>query len=92
LQQAYLQQQGGDASAITAEQATAAMDGFLRSHCIDPKHLRANTFDLFYEQRRLELLGLISRVIGKTIRVEQPPLNAEDALEQVDEEMEEVPA
>jgi hypothetical protein len=24
--------------------------------------------------------------------VEQPPLNAEDALEQVDEEMEEVPA
>ena len=68
------------------------MDGFLRSHCIDPKHLRANTFDLFYEQRRLELLGLISRVIGKTIRVEQPPLNAEDALEQVDEEMEEVPA
>jgi len=92
LQLAYLQQQGGDASAITAEQATAAMDGFLRSHCIDPKHLRANTFDLFYEQRRLELLGLISRVIGKTIRVEQPPLNAEDALEQVDEEMEEVPA
>ena len=92
LQQAYLQQQGGVATATTSDQAMAAMDGLLRSHRIAPEHLRADAFDLFYEQRRVELLDLISRVIGKTIRVEQAPLNAEDALEQVDEEMEEVPA
>ena len=68
------------------------MDWLLRSHRIAPEHLRADAFDLFYEQRRVELLDLISRVIGKTIRVEQPPMSAEDALEQEDEELEEVPA
>jgi hypothetical protein len=75
---------------MTEEQATAAMDGLLRSHRIAPEHLRADAFDQFYEQRRSELLELISQVIGKTIRPEQPPLTAEDALEQKDEHPEEM--
>jgi hypothetical protein len=91
LQKAYLQQQGGAATGMTEAQAAAAMDGLLRSHRIDPEHLRADAFDKYYENRRQELLGLISQVIGKTITAEQQPSTAEDALEQLDEGLEELP-
>lgn len=92
LQKAYLQQQGGAATGMTEAEAAAAMDGLLRSHRIDPEHLRADAFDAYYEQRRQELLALISQVIGKTITAEHPPASAEDALEQLDEDLEDLQA
>ena len=62
------------------------MDELLRSHRISPDHLRADAFEAFYEQRRRDLLELISRVIGKSIVVESQPPLGEDGLPQIDED------
>ncbi len=66
LERAYLKQQGQEKTGNEAL-ASAGMDGLLKSHHIDPKPLRADDFYSFYEQRRIELLALISSVIGKRI-------------------------
>ena len=65
---------------------SGVMDELLRSHRISPEHLRADAFDAFYEQRRRDLLELISRVIGKSIVVESPPPTGEEGLPQIDDE------
>jgi hypothetical protein len=46
---------------------TASMDDILRSHCISPKHLRADSFWEFYEDRAEELLKRVETAMGKTI-------------------------
>lgn len=84
LEKAYLKHQGNGGDGIG--DGTAAMDELLRSHRIHPEHLRGDDFDAFYEQRRLELLELISRVIGKPIAVETAPAAGEEALPQLDED------
>lgn len=84
LEQAYLRHQG--VTEATASGASAAMDELLRSHRINPDHLRRDAFDAFYEQRRRDLLELISRAIGRAIAVEAPPPSGEDALPQIDED------
>jgi hypothetical protein len=43
------------------------MDGILRSHCIEPQHLRADQFWDFYEARAKSLLKRIEAATGKTI-------------------------
>jgi hypothetical protein len=84
LEKAYLKHQGtgGDGSG----NGTAAMDELLRSHSISPEHLRRDAFEAFYEQRRRDLLELISRVIGKPIAIEAAPPAGEEALPQLDED------
>ena len=42
-----------------------AMNAILSTHCIDPKSLRDDDFEGFYELRRATLLSLIEEVIGK---------------------------
>jgi hypothetical protein len=41
------------------------LDDYLRSHLIDPGHLRANSFDAFMADRQLQLLRLIEVAMGK---------------------------
>ena len=54
------------------------MDGLLKSHRIDPEPLRADDFYSFYERRRIELLALISSVIGKRINNTVDEISDED--------------
>ena len=42
-----------------------AMNAILRTHCIEPKFLRDDDFEGFYDLRRATLLGLIEGVMGK---------------------------
>jgi len=86
LEKAYLNQQGTSDSTTSELDAAAAMDQLLRSHRIQPTHLRADDFDAFYEQRRRELLELISWVIGKAIGQSTGGSSAEDDLPQIDAE------
>ena len=48
----------------------AALDGYLRSHLIDPVRLRADSFEAFIKDRQSELLSLIERGTGQKIRRE----------------------
>jgi hypothetical protein len=41
------------------------MDGYLKSHLIDPSLLRADNFEAFMADRQKQLLGLIERATGK---------------------------
>ncbi len=43
----------------------ARLDGFLRSHLLDPDHLRQDRFDDFLADRQKKLLALIERATGK---------------------------
>ncbi len=43
----------------------AKLDGFLRSHLIDPEALRGNRFDAFMADRQKQLLRLIEQATGK---------------------------
>ena len=85
LERAYLKSQGESERSGTLN-AAAAMDELLCSHRINPELLRSDAFDAFYEQRRRELLELISAVIGKPIAIENLPTDAEAALPQIDED------
>ena len=84
LERAYLKHRGSEGAG--SGDGSGVMDELLRSHRISPEHLRADAFDAFYEQRRRDLLELISRVIGKSILVESPPPTGEEGLPQIDDE------
>ena len=43
----------------------AEMDKILATHAINPRDLRANDFDAFYESRKAALLALIEKTMGK---------------------------
>ena len=45
----------------------AEIDEHLKSHLIDPGHLRGDDFDAFFTARRETLLGLIERAMGKSV-------------------------
>ena len=47
--------------------APAMLDGYLASHCISPKLLRADDFEAFMKERRAALLTLISKATGHAI-------------------------
>jgi hypothetical protein len=72
---AKLETGGGETPAIDS----AILDGYLRSHLIDPARLRADGFEAFIEDRRSELLGLIEQATGQKIRREPEPGAATDA-------------
>jgi hypothetical protein len=85
LERAYLKSQGASEKSGTMN-AASVMDELLHSHRINPELLRSDAFDAFYEQRRRELLELISVVIGKPIAIESQPPDGEAALPQIDED------
>lgn len=60
------------------------MDDILRTHYIDPAFLRADSFQLFTEARKLSLLGLIESAMGKQIL----PTEAGSVIEEESEENE----
>ena len=43
------------------------IDGFLRTHLIEPDLLRANDFEGFYRARQAALLGLIEEATGQSV-------------------------
>jgi hypothetical protein len=45
----------------------AMMDEYLKTHCIDPKLLRADAFDKFMNDREWRLLALIAKATGHGI-------------------------
>ena len=63
---AKLETGGGETPAIDS----AILDGYLRSHLIDPARLRADSFEAFIEDRQLQLLRLIEQATGQQIRRE----------------------
>jgi len=84
LEKAYLKHQGKGGDDVG--NGRTEMDALLHSHSIHPEHLRRDAFEAFYEQRRRDLLELISRVIGKTIAVEGTQSAGEEGLPQLDED------
>ena len=84
LEKAYLKHQGKGGDEVG--NGRTEMDALLHSHSIHPEHLRRDAFEAFYEQRRRDLLELISRVIGKTIAVEGTQSAGEEGLPQLDED------
>ncbi|AKN59974.1 hypothetical protein WB44_01225 [Synechococcus sp. WH 8020] len=84
LEKAYLKHQGKGGDEVG--NGRTEMDALLHSHSIHPEHLRRDAFEAFYEQRRRDLLELISRVIGKTIAVEGTQSLGEEGLPQLDED------
>ncbi len=44
---------------------TRGMNAILKSHCIEPRYLREDEFDGFYESRKASLLGLVESAMGK---------------------------
>lgn len=61
----------------------AAMDTLLRSHAIDPGHLRADAFEAFYTARKAALLAIVVRAMGKAASEPSPGV-ADDTEEDED--------
>lgn len=55
----------------------AAMDDILKSHVIVPSLLRTDSFEAFYSARKMALLGLVERAMGKASS-EASPVTADD--------------
>jgi hypothetical protein len=60
------------------------MDDILKSHLVDPALLRADQFETFYQARKIALLAVVARAMGK------PPteVSAEVADDEDDDEPE----
>ena len=54
------------------------MDSYLQTHCIDPKLLRADAFDLFMKDREQRLLALIAKATGHDIARVGPSADEEE--------------
>jgi hypothetical protein len=63
----------------------AAMDEILRSHEINPRLLRADEFDEFFQTRKAALLAMVEKVMGKqAVTSQEPP--PEDGIDEEDDE------
>ena len=64
------------------------LDDILRSHLIEPKHLRNDDFHAFYEDRKMKLAALIAKAMEKEV-VQIPEVQNEMGNEEIsDEEVE----
>ena len=80
---AYLARlQAGDPATPPIEQQR--LDGYLRSHLIEPSFLRGDAFESFMVDRQRRLLGLIEQATGKTAYVGE--VGEEGADDEVDED------
>lgn len=64
--------------------ASDALDGYLRSHCIDPVKLRADDFEAFLAARRKALLKLVADATGHAVNLEH---TSPDEGEELSDEM-----
>ncbi len=64
----------------------ARMDDILRSHVIEPVHVRADDFDAFFQAREAALLARIENAMGKPIAREALPEPTEAVTDYQDEE------
>jgi hypothetical protein len=71
-----------------AVESSERQDEILRTHGIEPVHLRGNDFDAFYKARREALLGLIEMAMGKAAYREEPALEEPEPMADPDEEQE----
>jgi len=88
---------GGDAPSVYLKRieekqgiAAADLDAILRTHLIEPAHLRADDFKAFYEARSKALAELVAGAMQKPV-VEEAGTNEaeqEDDSTEVDEELE----
>ncbi len=65
--------------------SSAILDEILRSHLIEPEHLRADNFDAFYAAREAALANLAANAMGKAAVAAEPGIIIEDDLT-IDEE------
>lgn len=58
--------------ALLAQKGTPAgkLDGYLRSHCIEPQHLHADDFEAFFAARKAALLRMVAEATGKALAPE----------------------
>lgn len=61
------------------------MDSLLASHLIPPQHLRSDSFNAFFNQRKISLLGLVESAMGKTMFAQQP--EEEYGIEEEDDDI-----
>lgn len=65
------------------------LDNILRTHLIEPEHLRADDFEAFFQARRDALSGIIGNAMGKPVVLEAGHDEEEREVELFDEEQEE---
>lgn len=65
----------------------AGMDAILESHLISADALRKDDFDAFYAARKVTLLSLIERIMGKQLLAPPAQDNVQDDLEEDDEQL-----
>ena len=65
---------GGDAPSVYLKRIEEkqgiqpeALDEILRTHLIEPQHLRNDDFESFYDARRQALASLVSNAMGKSV-------------------------
>lgn len=47
---------------------SVALNGFIRSHCVDAEALRKDDFDTFFKERAFSLCKLIEKATGKSVQ------------------------
>ena len=64
------------------------LDNILRSHLIEPEHLRNDDFEAFYEARMAALSGLVSDAMDKAVVFEHGANEQETELDDIESEVE----
>jgi hypothetical protein len=79
---------GGDAPSVYLKRieeeqkiSPEALDEILRTHLIEPKHLRSDDFEAFYKSRSQELVSLIANAMGKPVVEDQGSNEKETVVE-----------
>jgi len=64
----------------------AFMDGYLQTHCIDPKLLRGDSFEKFMSDRERRLLALIAKATGHDIVAASGPTDEQEVPDSIAED------
>jgi hypothetical protein len=87
---------GGDAPSVYLKRIedqdgipASKLDAILRTHLIDPQHLRSDNFEAFFAARQEALAGLVARAMGKPVVAEQGTNEPESEPESIVPEFDE---
>lgn len=88
---------GGDAPSVylrrieqQGDVSPDVLDDILRSHLIEPKHLREDNFKAFFNTRIQDLSGIVTEAMGKPVVVEDDTNEKEYDDEIEDDEIDEM--